>query len=870
MSKISDLYDELYRTKLEESLIADIEKRKLSDQEEKDYKFSYAELSQLKKLFERHGLILNTDFFIDYADDYEVDYGMVAFRIDEGIVAIWADNRGTEIMPSINDTLLLYDYTTVGQFGEPEEIMDSIKKLKILDLERLGIDIQRAVRPEQKYETFDPSKFVYHLRAHAVVENKSGMVEPNYIDIAGLEDVIHHALIGELVDAEENGKHDETDNYYVVGKYKNKPGYEEIPLILNSIDREILQEYFKKHTEDMELFEALRSKDDEILPLEGQEQSIDDVKVDKDVDIEDFVVDLNTYKIFEDKDRKTEIDYLNYADLKLVLAKILRNQIIDTKVVAEFHDFEFCTIGEYSDMPGEEVIAKVLNQIDRQVLQAYFELDPTEIYLFDEMCKKHNDIKPLDEDFVKRIKVGFREKFEENLLREDVVESDFFKHIYESEGAFGEDVLRMREFEQNNAHHCYDLWEHTLRTVEGIKKEGLTDEQFRRLRVAAFFHDIGKPDVATFNEKTGQQVFYGHATHSVDVARPILERMGYSAEEIEQIGFYIGHHDDFISYKSKLSPWMKNHEFIRGIDSDTVSEKIIENKYDFSAMGYSQDQIRYICYTLGHDGQEPTFTNAKGPIDITVNMAEVQGKIDSGDYDSKYIPSEEDYKLLLELCKADAGAQSEVAIQQGKVVGSKKEKLENMNNIQNSIPEAYKSVAEKVNGYYFEQFIKDSAPQALGELRPKVICKDGTEYSIQASSSHYCYPQEDGLKAYDAFEVGEVTDWKTGDLKNYAGQDGVAGFVPAKVIKEIIKAHGGLDKRLMKERVQEQNDVYKPRSEEYEKMVKEASGGNPFIEKIIRYATRKVEVRGKDSQAQKLEEQYIEQLPKNEKKHGEE
>lgn len=456
---------------------------------------------------------------------------------------------------------------------------------------------------------------------------------------------------------------------------------------------------------------------------------------------------------------------------------------------------------------------------------------------------------------------NIRQSFEESLLRDDVVEYYLSKTPEELEAELGPEVARMVGFEQKNSHHCYDLWEHTLRTVEGISPEGLTPEQFKKLRVAAFFHDIGKPDVSKFNEKTGQQVFYGHAMHSVEVAKPVLEHLGYSSDEIEQLSFYIGHHDDFISYKSKTAPWMKNHEFMRGIDSDTVSEKIIENQYDFKTMGYDDDQIRYICYALGHDGQEPTFATKNGPLDIKVDIAEVQAKIDSGKYDASYIPSEEDYKLLLELCKADAGAQSEVAMQQGREVGSKKEKLENMNNIQNSISEAFKSVIEKVTEYSFEQFIKDSVPQAYGEKRPPLICKDGTEYSIQASSFHACLPKEDGLEAYDEFEVYVMSDVE--DFREFINYDGVAGNVPKEVIESIIKVHGGLDKKVMRERVQAQKDVFKPKDEAYEKWLEQASNGNPFVAQMLRYATRRVEVRGQDKQAKKLEEQYGEQLPKD-------
>lgn len=286
-----------------------------------------------------------------------------------------------------------------------------------------------------------------------------------------------------------------------------------------------------------------------------------------------------------------------------------------------------------------------------------------------------------------------REAFEQSLLREDVVKYYLSKTNDELEMELGNAVSRMVGYEQKNAHHCYDLWEHTLHTIEFINTTGLDETQIRKLKVAAFFHDIGKPDVSKFNEKTGQQVFYDHAKKSVEIAKPILEKLGYNNQEIEQLVFFIGHHDDFISYKTRIAPFMRNHEFIREINKYTVAEKMIENKFDFEAMGYDKDQIRYICYSLAHN-KKPDFRTKNGPIIIDVNMDEVNEKMASGNYNFSYNVSVEDYIMLLRLCKADNFAQSEVAMINGRVQGTKKEKIENLTNVENSIKDAY-SLAEK-------------------------------------------------------------------------------------------------------------------------------------------------------------------------------
>lgn len=276
--------------------------------------------------------------------------------------------------------------------------------------------------------------------------------------------------------------------------------------------------------------------------------------------------------------------------------------------------------------------------------------------------------------------------FEQSLLREDVVDYYLSRKKEELEKDFGKVVSRMVGFDQKNSHHCYDLWEHTLRTIEEIKKDDLTPDQLKKLRVAAFFHDVGKPDVAKFNKKTGQQVFYGHPKRSLEVAKPILKKLGYNQQEIQQLGFFIAHHDDFISYKTQLEPFMRNHLFIREINEITVAEKIIENKFTFEEMGYNSEQIRVICYILAH-GKKSRLKVTDGFVDV--NMVVVREKMNSGRYKSTFDASVEDYQMLLKLCKADAKSQSEIAMQNGIVVGSKVQKLESLTNIEKVICKAY-------------------------------------------------------------------------------------------------------------------------------------------------------------------------------------
>ena len=83
-----------------------------------------------------------------------------------------------------------------------------------------------------------------------------------------------------------------------------------------------------------------------------------------------------------------------------------------------------------------------------------------------------------------------------NLLnREDFLEymSSLTKEQVDS--LLGEKFSRMVGFDQNNVHHCYDLWGHTIHTVASLDVQGLSVEKANNLKIAALFHDIGKPDV---------------------------------------------------------------------------------------------------------------------------------------------------------------------------------------------------------------------------------------------------------------------------------------------------------------------------------------------------------------------------------------
>ena len=90
-------------------------------------------------------------------------------------------------------------------------------------------------------------------------------------------------------------------------------------------------------------------------------------------------------------------------------------------------------------------------------------------------------------------------------------------------------------FDQHNEHHCFDVWNHTVQCV-------LLTPEDPVLRLAALFHDIGKPRCFHLDEH-GVGHSYGHARVSADLAREILGRFGLEEERIDRVWLLIDRHD---------------------------------------------------------------------------------------------------------------------------------------------------------------------------------------------------------------------------------------------------------------------------------------------------------------------------------------
>jgi len=92
------------------------------------------------------------------------------------------------------------------------------------------------------------------------------------------------------------------------------------------------------------------------------------------------------------------------------------------------------------------------------------------------------------------------------------------------------EVANLAGIEQREEYHHKDVFYHTLQVVDNIAK--ISDNLW--LRIAALFHDIGKPKTKMFKQDAGW-TFYGHEELGARMAKEIFRRMRFPLEHLPYV-----------------------------------------------------------------------------------------------------------------------------------------------------------------------------------------------------------------------------------------------------------------------------------------------------------------------------------------------
>ena len=98
-------------------------------------------------------------------------------------------------------------------------------------------------------------------------------------------------------------------------------------------------------------------------------------------------------------------------------------------------------------------------------------------------------------------------------------------------------------FDQHSPYHCYDVWEHTARSVVAVPLQEV-------LRWTMLFHDLGKPETFSLGED-GRGHFYGHWRESVKKAEAVMDRLHFDNHSKKTILTLVERHDCELAFSER-------------------------------------------------------------------------------------------------------------------------------------------------------------------------------------------------------------------------------------------------------------------------------------------------------------------------------
>ena len=91
---------------------------------------------------------------------------------------------------------------------------------------------------------------------------------------------------------------------------------------------------------------------------------------------------------------------------------------------------------------------------------------------------------------------------------------------------------------QITPHHKYDVYDHTIDCVLKSQRDPV-------VRLAAFFHDVGKPCVQEYrmsDDGSWRHTFIGHAAKSAEITRTVLERLDAPGDVTDSVCLLVAEH----------------------------------------------------------------------------------------------------------------------------------------------------------------------------------------------------------------------------------------------------------------------------------------------------------------------------------------
>lgn len=130
-----------------------------------------------------------------------------------------------------------------------------------------------------------------------------------------------------------------------------------------------------------------------------------------------------------------------------------------------------------------------------------------------------------------------REEFEKMVMSKNPM------HGFEMAHELGLLQYVSREIEEGigveqNRNHTFTVWEHNLRALQNAAEQNWPFH----VRLAAMFHDVGKPKTKRFDKQQNEYTFYGHEVVGARMVKKFMERLKFPKKEITIVEKLVRHH----------------------------------------------------------------------------------------------------------------------------------------------------------------------------------------------------------------------------------------------------------------------------------------------------------------------------------------
>ena len=209
-------------------------------------------------------------------------------------------------------------------------------------------------------------------------------------------------------------------------------------------------------------------------------------------------------------------------------------------------------------------------------------------------------------------------------ISKERIRDEFLKIIMADNAAFGIELLRelellkfiLPELMENygvgqNKHHIYDCYTHALKALEFTAKKNLNIY----VRLAALFHDVGKPRVKSGDGK--DSTFYNHEIVGAKMTFEILNRLKFSKKDVERITKLVRYHLFYYNVDEVSESSVRR--LVKNMGPENMEDLLNVRQADRIGSGVPKAEpykLRHLKYIIDKVSQDP----------ISAKMLKANGK----------------------------------------------------------------------------------------------------------------------------------------------------------------------------------------------------------------------------------------------------